>query len=52
MNFAGPTRYLGAIAYRFNRRFDLRSLPHRLLVAAVGLGAMPEARLRLAENSC
>ena len=27
-------RYLGAIAYRFNRRFDLHALPARLLVAA------------------
>ncbi|SEJ62432.1 hypothetical protein SAMN04244579_04939, partial [Azotobacter beijerinckii] len=26
-------RYLGAFAYRFNRRFDLRTLPARLLVA-------------------
>ncbi|WP_373506389.1 IS1595 family transposase, partial [Thiocapsa sp.] len=26
-------RYLGAIAYRFNRRFDLRALPTRLPVA-------------------
>ena len=23
-------RYLGAIAYRFNRRFDLHALPNRL----------------------
>jgi transposase-like protein len=46
------TRYLGAIAYRFNRRFDLRSLPRRLLIAAVNLRALPEPRLRLAENSC
>jgi hypothetical protein len=27
-------QYLGAFAYRFNRRFDLKTLPQRLLVAA------------------
>ena len=47
--FAGVTdigkyaeRYLGAIAYRFNRRFDLRALPIRLLVAAVACPPRPE----------
>ena len=30
------TRYLAAFCYRFNRRFDLRSLHQRLLIAAVG----------------
>jgi transposase-like protein len=44
-------RYLAAIAYRFNRRFNLRSLPKRLLVAAVDLAPLPAHRLRLAENS-
>jgi hypothetical protein len=34
--------YLGAIAYRFNRRFDLPALPNRLLVAAVA-GVPPRA---------
>ena len=29
-------RYLAAFCYRFNRRFDLRSLHQRLLIAAVG----------------
>ena len=29
-----PYRYLAAITYRFNRRFKLRTLPQRLLVAA------------------
>jgi hypothetical protein len=32
-------RYLAAIAYRFNRRFQLKTLPERLLVAAVGTGS-------------
>jgi len=45
-------RYLAAIAYRFNRRFQLSSLPQRLLVAAVSTGPRPEAWLRLAENHC
>jgi hypothetical protein len=35
-------RYLGAIAYRFNRRFKLDTLPQRLLVAAVASGPRPE----------
>ncbi|RKT46649.1 ISXO2 transposase-like protein [Thiocapsa rosea] len=34
-------RYLGAIAYRFNRRFDLHALPARLLVAATACGPAP-----------
>ncbi len=38
-------RYLGAIAYRFNRRFDLQALPTRLLVAAVA-APRPEPRIR------
>lgn len=33
-------QYLGAFAYRFNRRFDLKTLPQRLLVAAAP--ALPE----------
>jgi hypothetical protein len=45
-------RYLAAIAYRFNRRFRLKTLPQRLLVAAVSIGPRPEAWLRLAEDSC
>ncbi|NOU44227.1 MAG: IS1595 family transposase, partial [Methyloglobulus sp.] len=39
-------------AYRFNRRFQLKTLPGRLLVAAVAIGPRPEAWLRLAEDSC
>jgi hypothetical protein len=39
-------RYLGAIAYRFNRRFDLQALPTRLLVAAVTCTPRPEPWIR------
>ena len=46
-------RYLAAIAYRFNRRSQLSTLPQRLLVAAVvSTGPRPEAWLRLAEDHC
>jgi transposase-like protein len=45
-------RYLGAIAYRFNRRFDLHALPNRLLVAAAFCGPCPAQRIRLAETHC
>jgi len=45
-------RYLAAFAYRFNRRFDLKSLQTRLLVAAVGCGPHPQRLLRLAEVHC
>ena len=45
-------RCLGAIAYRFNRRFKLDTLPQRLLVAAVAIGPRPEVWLRQAETPC
>jgi len=45
-------RYLGAIAYRFNRRFDLHALPNRLLVAAALCGSCPAQRIRSAETHC
>jgi hypothetical protein len=45
-------RYLATIAYRFNRRFRLKTLPQRLLVAAVAIGPRTEAWLRLTEDSC
>jgi transposase-like protein len=45
-------RYLGAFAYRFNRRFQLDRLPTRLLVAAIAVGPRPEVWLRSAEASC
>ena len=45
-------RYLGAITYRFNRRFDLHALPSRLLVAAVSTSPCPEWSIRMAETHC
>ncbi|MEE9397482.1 MAG: transposase, partial [Methylococcales bacterium] len=45
-------RYLASIAYRFNRRFILKTLPEHLLVAAITTKPRPEAWLRLAEDSC
>jgi hypothetical protein len=45
-------RYLGAIAYRFNRRFDLHALPNRVLVAAALCGPYPAQRIRVAETHC
>ena len=46
------TRYLSAFAYRFNRRFDLRTLNARLLVAAACCPPHPERTIRMAEASC
>ena len=46
------SRYLGAFAYRFNRRFHLETLPLRLIVAAVASGPRPTPWLRRAEASC
>lgn len=46
------TRYLGAIAYRFNRRFRLDTIAQRLLVAAVTAGPRPEDWLRQAGVRC
>jgi len=40
-------QYLGAFAYRLNRRFDLRTPPQRLLVAALQCGPHQTARVRL-----
>jgi transposase-like protein len=45
------SRYLAAFAYRFNRRFQLDTLPMRLLVATVSIGPRPADWLRLAEAS-
>ncbi len=45
-------RYLGAIAYRFNRSFDLHELPNRLLVAAVACSPCHGHRIHLAETPC
>lgn len=46
------TRYLGAIAYRFNRRFKLDTIAQRLLAAAVATGPRPEDWLRQAGTPC
>lgn len=42
-------RYLAAFTYRFNRRFDLRTLNTRLLVAAVTCAPQPRRIIRMAE---
>jgi hypothetical protein len=42
-------RYLAAFCYRFNRRFDLRSLHKRLLVAAVTTTPQPLRIIRIAD---
>jgi hypothetical protein len=42
-------RYLGAFTYRFNLRFNLYTLPQRLLVAAIASGPLPAKVLRLAD---
>ena len=40
-------RYLGAIAYRFNRRFDLKSMFRRLAFACAKATPRPYARVRV-----
>ena len=45
-------RYLAAFSYRFNRRFDLRALPTRLLIAAVRCAPRPQRVIRSAELHC
>ena len=45
-------RYLAAFCYRFNRRFDLRVLHKRLLIAAVGCTPRPQRSIRLADVHC
>ena len=42
-------RYLGAFAYRFNRRFDLAGMVARLVVDVCRGRAIPERQIRLAE---
>ena len=44
--------YLAAFAYRFNRRFDMRELPQRLVVAAASCPPKPERVIRAAEDAC
>ena len=46
------TRYLGAFAYRFNRRFDLRTLHAHLLIAAITCAPQPLRLIRMAEDHC
>ena len=46
------SRYLGAFAYCFNRRFKLDQLPTRLLAASIAAGPRPADWLRSAEASC
>lgn len=43
-------RYLAAVQYRFNRRFDLRDMLPRFVKAAARNGKRPERWLRLAED--
>ena len=45
------SRYLAAFVYRFNRRFQLDTLPMRLLVAAIAIGPRSDRWLRSAEAS-
>ncbi len=45
-------RYLAAFSYRFNRRFDLRSLHHRLLIAAASMTPQPMRSIRVADVCC
>ena len=45
-------RYLAAFCYRFNRRFDLRLMHQRLLIAAVSSSPQPMRSIRLADVHC
>ena len=45
-------RYLAAFEFRFNRRFNLGTLPMRLFKAAVAISARPLKWLRSVKNSC
>src|SRR5215212_1550182 len=42
-------RYLGAFAWRFNRRFVLKTIHERLAIAAAATPPMPYRLLKLAE---
>jgi hypothetical protein len=44
------SRYLAAVQYRFNSRFDLRALFPRFVKAAAKIGKRPEHWVRLAED--
>lgn len=45
-------RYLAAFCYRFNRRFDLRTLHQRLLIAAASTTPQPLRSIRVADVRC
>lgn len=45
-------RYLAAFAYRFNRRFDLKTLHNRLIIAAACCEPYPLRSIRSAEVHC
>ncbi len=45
-------RYLAAFCYRFNRRFDLRTLHQRLLIAAAACSPQPRRSIQLADVHC
>lgn len=45
-------RYLGEYQYRFNRRFNMAALLHRMIFAAAHTGKRPERWLRSAEDWC
>ena len=45
-------RYLAAFCYRFNRRFDLRTLHQRLLIAAASTTPQPLPSIRVADVRC
>jgi hypothetical protein len=46
------SRYLAAFCYRFNRRFDLRTLHQRLLIAAVTTPPRTLRSIRVADVHC
>lgn len=47
------TQYCGTFGYRFNRRFDLKTLCQRLLIAAAQCGAHSQRSIRsVAEVHC
>jgi hypothetical protein len=45
-------RYLAEFQYRFNRRFDMKTILSRLLHALLAAPLSQEHQLRLAEVSC
>lgn len=45
-------RYLAAFSYRFNRRFDLRTLHQRLIIAAASTSPHPMRVIRVADVHC